>query len=135
MNAIDIELYGADAAVERGIVILASGGDADELGFDVLRDLADLLGRKLTPGKARERRSGGNHERRRAGDSGTGGGFGVSLKAEAGGRFGVGVKESQQIGREGVAQRDAAAEPACRRSCRRVRCQARPVRWRCRRWE
>ncbi len=47
MDAIDIEFDGTDAAVQRGIIILTSGGNTDELRFDVLRNLAELFRESL----------------------------------------------------------------------------------------
>ena len=66
MNAVGVEVNGADSAVERGIVILATGGNLDDLRFDVLRDHAHLLEREVPVGEAGERGGGGDHERRRS---------------------------------------------------------------------
>ena len=43
-----VEMNGVDAAVHGGIVVLAAGGNADQLRFDVLRDHADLLHVEVT---------------------------------------------------------------------------------------
>src|SRR3954463_13099921 len=71
------------AAVERGIVILASGRNADELRFHVLRDHANLFERELASSEAGEGGSSGDHQRGRAGDAGAGRGFGVGFESEA----------------------------------------------------
>ena len=51
VNAIGIKMNGAHAAIQSGIVILASGGNLDELGFNVLRDHANLLAISFLPVK------------------------------------------------------------------------------------
>ena len=66
VNAVGVKVNGADSAVERGIVILATGGNLDDLRFDVLRDHAHLLEREVPVGEAGERGGGGDHERRRS---------------------------------------------------------------------
>src|SRR6476659_5699988 len=47
VNAIGIQVNGAHATIQSRIIILASCGDFDELGFNVLRDDAHLLTIKL----------------------------------------------------------------------------------------
>jgi len=102
MNAIYIQVHGADTAVERGIVILTASRDTDELSFDVLHNFPNLLAGELPSGKARQCRRRSDHKRRGPGDSGAGWGFGMSLNMKAGGRLGAGIEESDEIGRQRV---------------------------------
>ena len=83
MDSVGIEMNGADAAVERGIVVLAAGGHADDLGLDVLGDDAQLFEIEIAAGEPRERGAGRDHERRGAGDARSGGGFGIRFEAQA----------------------------------------------------
>src|SRR3954469_9921564 len=83
MDTVGFEMNRVHPAVESGIVILASGRNADELRFHVLRDHANLFQRELAPGEAGESGSGGDNEGGRAGDAGAGRGFGVGLESEA----------------------------------------------------
>src|SRR5437016_5266927 len=70
MDAIGVEMNGAHAAEQCRIVILASGGHVDYLGFDVLGDHANLFMLQIPASEAGEGGCGGNHERRRSGNAG-----------------------------------------------------------------
>src|SRR3954452_13681012 len=94
------------AAVKCRVVVLASGGYADELRLYVLRDHAYLFERKLASGEAGEGGSGGYHERGRAGDSSACWRFRMCLQGEAG----FGRKEADQVRGERVRKLLRAAE-------------------------
>src|SRR3954468_9263962 len=96
MNAVSLEMNGTHAAIERRVIVLASGGDANELRLNVLSDHADLFQRELPPGEAGESGGGCNHQRGRAGDAGAGRRFGVGFESEAA----LGRKEADQVGGE-----------------------------------
>ena len=64
VDSVRPQVNGAHAAIQRRIVVLASGGHANQLGLDVLRDLANLLEIQVPAGEARQRGGGGNHQRR-----------------------------------------------------------------------
>src|SRR4051794_39125911 len=66
VDSVGLKMDGADATVERGIVILAASRYADELCFDVLRNDADLFAVEGMSGVGCERRGGCDHQRRRA---------------------------------------------------------------------
>src|SRR5882724_2160291 len=61
VDAVGLEMNGAGAAVESRVVVLAPSRDADELGFDVLRDHADLFQSKFMSHEACESGGGGDH--------------------------------------------------------------------------
>src|SRR5437763_373128 len=79
-DAVGGQMNGADAAVERGIVILTAGGHMNQLRFDILRQLAQLFFIELAAGEAGEGSGGRDHERRRARDAGAGGRLGIGLE-------------------------------------------------------
>src|ERR1700733_3173935 len=83
MDSLGIKVNGADAAVKRGIVILAAGGDTEHLRFDVLGDDAQFFEIIVAASKARERGARGDHESRRSGDASAGRGLGVGFNAQA----------------------------------------------------
>src|SRR5205807_2363891 len=62
MDAINVEADRVYAAIERWIIILASGRHLDQLRFYVLRDHPDFFTVKLAPGKASQRGGSGNHQ-------------------------------------------------------------------------
>src|SRR5436305_11058323 len=78
------------------MVILASGRDFDGLGFNVLRDYANLFTVKLFAGIARERSRGGDHQHRRARNARSCGRLGMRLNFKAA----VGGKEARQVSGE-----------------------------------
>ena len=73
VDAIDVEVNGADPAIESGIVVLATGGHVDELRFNILSDDAHLLETEAAAGEPGEGRGGCNHEGGRTGDAGSSG--------------------------------------------------------------
>ncbi len=79
MNAVRIQVNGADSAIERRVVILTAGRNANDLCLDVLSDDSHLLEREIAVGEAGEGSGGGNHERRRAGDARSRRRFGIGL--------------------------------------------------------
>ena len=91
-------MHGAHAAVHRGIVVLATGGNADQLRFDVLRDDANLFQIELAPVKRAKRGAGGDHQRRRAGDARPGRRFRIGFQHESA----VRLEEANQMGRQRV---------------------------------
>jgi len=72
MNAIGIKANGAHATVQGGVIILTTRRHLNNLCFHVLGDDAHLLQRKVPVGEARQRRTGGNHQGRRPGNSSSG---------------------------------------------------------------
>src|SRR5438552_17095152 len=61
INSVRIEMNGAHAAIERGVVVLAASRHLNNLSFYVLRDHAHLFEREVPVGKTGERRSCCNH--------------------------------------------------------------------------
>ena len=62
MDAVNIELDRVYAAIERRIIVLASGRHLDELRFYVLSDNPDFFAVKLAAREASQRGSRGNHQ-------------------------------------------------------------------------
>ncbi len=87
---------GANAAVQRRVVILHAGGHANDLRLDVLCNLANFFRAMTGAGKAIEGAGGGDHQRGRTGNPGAGGRFGIGPQGEAGAR----TEETQQVGRQ-----------------------------------
>src|SRR5882724_2051244 len=96
MDAIGIEVNRADAAIQRRIVILASRGDFDQLGFHVLGDDANLFAVELLARIASQSRGGSDHQRGRAGNTRSGRRLRVCLDFKAS----VGRKEAHQMRRQ-----------------------------------
>src|ERR1035438_9543347 len=76
------KMHCAHTAVHRRIIILAAGGYADQLGFDILRNHANLFDIDRAPYKSRQGRSGGDHQGRRTGDARAGGRFRMCFQQE-----------------------------------------------------
>ena len=82
VNAVGVQMDGADSSIERWIVVLAAGGHLDDLGLDILRDDAHLLLREVAAGKAGQCGGGGDHQRRRSRNAGAGGRLGIGLNQQ-----------------------------------------------------
>lgn len=83
MNAIDVEMNRIHSTVESRIVVLASSWDLDELSFDILSDLANLLTVKLASCMPRESSHSRNHQCGGSRDSRSGGRFRIGFDCEA----------------------------------------------------
>ena len=84
-NAIGIEIDGADAAVEGGIIILAAGGHADDLSLDVLGESTRSFSRsKSRPVKRARAAQVAIMRARRTGDASAGGRFGIGFETKTG---------------------------------------------------
>ncbi len=97
MNAIGIEMNCAYSAIESRVVVLATRGDRDDLGLDVLCDHPHLFQGEIAVGEAGQRRRGGDHQSRGSGDAGAGGRFGIGFDQQS---F-LGGEELQQAGGQG----------------------------------
>ena len=73
MNSIGIEVNGVYPAVHRRIVVLATGGNANQLRFDILCDHANLFDVDVATHKTGQRSAGANHHGGRTRDAGAGG--------------------------------------------------------------
>src|SRR4051794_1174272 len=62
MDAVGLQMNCADSAIKSRIVILTSGGNADELRLNILRDHADLFQSDFASSEAGEGGSGCDHE-------------------------------------------------------------------------
>src|SRR5215472_5178387 len=87
-----------DTPIQSGIIVLASGRDANELGFSILGDHADLLAIQLASRVAGQSCSHGNHQRGGTGYPCARGRFRVGLNLQAAFRN----KKAQKISGESV---------------------------------
>src|SRR5664279_4644250 len=86
-NPVRPEMHRAHTAVHRRIIILAAGGYADQLGFDILRKDTNLFDIDRAPHKTRKCCGSGDHQRRRTGDARPCGRFRMCFQQEPSRRF------------------------------------------------
>ena len=99
VNSVGVEMDCIYSAIHRGIVILAAGGNANQLGLDVLGDDPNLLDVDFATDESRQRRAGADHHGGGAGDARAGRRLGMRLQQKPL----LGLKEAHEVCRQRVA--------------------------------
>src|SRR5690349_4944396 len=82
VNAVNVQVNRVHSAVQSWVVVLTAGRYADQLGFDVLRNLANLFSIDFAIGELRECCDGHNHQCGGSRDSSSGRRFRVCFQCK-----------------------------------------------------